>query len=1213
MRAYSKSILLVVLFLLSLTIPVMSVSAQDESPSQIEVLHTSINPNNNKTYHLLSEGSWSDSAEVARALDGFLTTVDDALENQWIFDTFANYDQQSRHLWIGLSDSNDEGDYRWHDGTPFHYRNWGEDQPSASDSENFVHIAGTNMGNIMPGTWNDLDDDPQYFPVYGVVEVGEAVDYAVRFDGDDDQIIIDEDIPAFTGNISITASINSPDNSGIQFVTMFGDYGWGLYINNGLVAFSSEYSISRHPTSNTSIGENVWTEISVEIEEGVGGHFLIDGQLAGEISAEDAQIPQGDFGSNDCFQSGEDCDELYIGKMGAGCDCNYYQGMIDYLSINNQDHSLIWEFLEGEGSITEDESGNFQGEILGASWVMPDGTIVAQAIQLFSDEEIYGISGQEGDQLLFFVEIEYLTENLFIESFFEYDDEKWGDYAFDAYFSHNVIPNSWDYDEIYDDVTEYMWMDWSWPEEGIMWMVIVPRTDIEDLTIYTYMEIADPPPSIDEMTELVNEIPVTGQKINAGRGAPDEDRVLYYYVNVTENLSALTVKTYGGSGNIDLAISSQTVPDPFNSFWGWNEPWFEEFDDIGMIGEFANIDAQSDWSIGPGNEHQVTLYDVKPGIYYITAYTYGKANDFTIAASMSFEPLNIEPEDAIELTPGIPYGPLSGYNGLSQYFKINVPEATERLVVDLNSGFGEASLYMKLSDSPTSNDYTHKSNSPGSGDKIGFNDPTPGMWYILLDTEMVFGDVTITASFEDRYVWEYDGNPIQLFNGEEISGIEAPTGESLNFFVELEKPGEYLMIQTYGGTGDLDMTATGNAIVFGFDDFFEFFEDDKFEEEGRQRPGDNLDSEQVTLTSDGIGTEEMIYLDLPANGRFDITVVASQEISEVTIVASWVYSDFIEPIDEPEAPQEPIVSQNCRDVAENEMNSKDKDANGVLSKAELDSVILNGNKLDFANSDLNVDGEIEFSELLQISCSCNNELELIFTQLSPADNEVTIEKLSSQVYENQYNFFDIDSDSNLRISRSEIDILILLCDTTFDAFDGDGDGVPDVDDAFPNDPDETKDTDGDGVGDNADLAPSVANDLIYSAGAILAIGLLAMLVLVSRSSRGRDVNSAWESDKQYSLAEQMLDMQDSPITMEQQIEAPQNSYELDNDVSLKEIVDINPTNNDNLFEELLSQPESPPTQLLGMIDSNGIEVIEFPVGSGNIWQRSNPNQSWMKK
>ncbi|MED6337794.1 MAG: hypothetical protein VYC12_02080, partial [Candidatus Thermoplasmatota archaeon] len=80
----------------------------------------------------------------------------------------------------------------------------------------------------------------------------------------------------------------------------------------------------------------------------------------------------------------------------------------------------------------------------------------------------------------------------------------------------------------------------------------------------------------------------------------------------------------------------------------------------------------------------------------------------------------------------------------------------------------------------------------------------------------------------------------------------------------------------------------------------------------------------------------------------------------------------------------------------------------------------------------------------------------------------------------------------------------------------------------------------------------------------------------------------------------------------QQIEAPQDSYEVDNVVDKREIVD-NTTNSDNLFEQLISQSESPPNQLLGMIDSNGIEVIEFPMGSGNMWQRSNPNQSWMKK
>ncbi len=42
--------------------------------------------------------------------------------------------------------------------------------------------------------------------------------------------------------------------------------------------------------------------------------------------------------------------------------------------------------------------------------------------------------------------------------------------------------------------------------------------------------------------------------------------------------------------------------------------------------------------------------------------------------------------------------------------------------------------------------------------------------------------------------------------------------------------------------------------------------------------------------------------------------------------------------------------------------------------------------------------------------------------------------------------------------------------------DTDGDGVPDSEDAFPNDPDETTDTDGDGVGDNGDAFPNDASE-----------------------------------------------------------------------------------------------------------------------------------------
>lgn len=49
-------------------------------------------------------------------------------------------------------------------------------------------------------------------------------------------------------------------------------------------------------------------------------------------------------------------------------------------------------------------------------------------------------------------------------------------------------------------------------------------------------------------------------------------------------------------------------------------------------------------------------------------------------------------------------------------------------------------------------------------------------------------------------------------------------------------------------------------------------------------------------------------------------------------------------------------------------------------------------------------------------------------------------------------------------------------------FDDDGDGVPNDDDAFPDDPNESADTDGDGIGDNADFAPEDPTDGIDEPG-----------------------------------------------------------------------------------------------------------------------------------
>ena len=89
-----KALPVVILFLLVSASPFLTQTSA-ESVSEIEIIQTAVNPSNNHTYHLLSASSWTDAALVARSLDGFLVTVDDAEEDAWLFETFASYDNST--------------------------------------------------------------------------------------------------------------------------------------------------------------------------------------------------------------------------------------------------------------------------------------------------------------------------------------------------------------------------------------------------------------------------------------------------------------------------------------------------------------------------------------------------------------------------------------------------------------------------------------------------------------------------------------------------------------------------------------------------------------------------------------------------------------------------------------------------------------------------------------------------------------------------------------------------------------------------------------------------------------------------------------------------------------------------------------------------------------------------------------------------------------
>ena len=1115
-----KAILLTALFLMVSASPFINSSSANEI-EEIEVLQTTVNPGNNHTYHLLSASSWSDAASVARSLGGFLVTVDDAEEDQWLFDTFAVDNGTTRHLWIGLSDHQNEGDFRWHDGTPFTYRNWGDGQPGDGDDEDYVHITGTNMGSIEPASWNDLEDDPQYFPVYGVVEIGEGADYALRFDGDDDHIVVDEEIPEFIETIEIEAWINVADTSGIQFITMLGDYGWGLYLNNGFLAYSNEYSLSQNPISNISISEGVWTHVKVVVNTNTGGEFFIDNQSAGLIDVNDSQIPSGDFGSNDCFQSGDDCDELYIGRMGAGCDCNYFAGLLDDVVIGDSSNlTFSWEFKEGEGDVTKDSEGN-EGEIYGAAWVMPDGTIIAQAVELENGEYYSGINANAGDTLLFFMEIPENTQYSYLNMYswdFEWQEDYYEEPEYEIYISKDNIPSAWDHDyEVETYYGLYVYEYFEWPEEGIYWITVSSNYNIENLEINAYWEEAPEPPELDEMTELNDGISVTNQRINRNNGES-----LYFYVDLQEELAELRINTWGGSGDCELHIAFEALP--YYDDWGWMEDDFFFQESGSNKGRQFGGQDKSDHSYNQGNDETVQLFDAQPGIYYIMMTSYRGCREVTIQADFTYAPDNIEPESAIELVDGISYGPLSGYDGLNQYFYIDVPVGIERLEVDLNNGDGEAKLMMRLEQYPTWTTYDKHSNAPGAGDKIGFNDPTPGRWYIMLGSEEFYSRIDITASFEDRYVWSYDGEPIELFNGEEIEGMNAPEGEELLFFIELDESiASEMTIKTWGGEGDLALYA--EIEEFSWMDF----------EEDRPMGRQFGETEYV---SDMEGAEEMINIFF-VTGYVEITIYANTAIDDISIVATWEVFDEPGPGPGPDPDPEPPVFDDimeCNEFVEITFEDFDENEDGEISKEEL---LYEEEVEEFEELDTNKDGVLDISEITVELCSCDNELFIVTSQIDSRDGRYSIETLSSMVWKNEFDFFEMDSNNDMWIDNDEIEEYAGICVTTYDPFDRDGDGVPDKDDAFPDDPDEDTDTDGDGIGDNSDIIASVNNDVIWISSGILGLILVTVLgVMFMRSKRKPEY--AWQEYQKDNMSEAMLSQMTSGAVepMPQQVVPP---------------------------------------------------------------------------
>ena len=200
-------------------------------------------------YVIVQGPTWEEAEANAVKLGGHLVTINDAAENQWIQSNFNSYISKTSggaDFWIGYTDKDQEGVWKWLDGSPSTYINWagtvpdnrigsyptydttytstqywmGAQAPSDPTGEDYADI------NAVHGMWNDVARNHRDASV-GIAEIKLAPNKKPT------------GTPALSG-IFKSGQIISIDKSPIQDADNFTGwiptytYAWEVSSNNGI-------------------------------------------------------------------------------------------------------------------------------------------------------------------------------------------------------------------------------------------------------------------------------------------------------------------------------------------------------------------------------------------------------------------------------------------------------------------------------------------------------------------------------------------------------------------------------------------------------------------------------------------------------------------------------------------------------------------------------------------------------------------------------------------------------------------------------------------------------------------------------------------------------------------------------------------------------------------------------------------------------------------
>ncbi|MFM6836406.1 MAG: lectin-like protein [Dolichospermum sp.] len=242
---------------------------------------------NGSTYLLTNFGTWEQAQAEAQSLGGNLVTINTALEQTFLVNTFGG----SQELWIGYTDKVTEGQFKWVSNETSTYTNWFPGQPDNGGPQGEDYVV-MNFGSA--GKWNDYPNSLKL--LQGIIEITSSTPTitlavspsSVIEDGTTNLIYIFTRTGATTNPLTVSYSITGTANSS--------DYtgatpGTGKTIT--FAAGSSTAILIINPTADTTVESD--ETVALTLAPGTGYTVGTTTAVTGTISNDDSTNPIFDY------------------------------------------------------------------------------------------------------------------------------------------------------------------------------------------------------------------------------------------------------------------------------------------------------------------------------------------------------------------------------------------------------------------------------------------------------------------------------------------------------------------------------------------------------------------------------------------------------------------------------------------------------------------------------------------------------------------------------------------------------------------------------------------------------------------------------------------------------------------------------------------------------------------------------------------------------